>query len=82
MKKKLLFCLFFCLVMFNVKVDALCYDNDLNSWANDVKIKFVDFDRDLINEETGKPLKETMLYAYILTPSVQRKDIVIQLLEK
>lgn len=79
MKKKfLLSCLFICLFVFNIRVNALCYDNDLNSWSNDVKIKFVPFDKYLTNEETGKPLKETMIYSYILTTNIQRDDIVMK----
>lgn len=79
MKKKILLsCLFLCLFLVNIKVDALCYDDDLNSWANKAEIQFIDFNKDLINEETGKPLKETMMYAYILTTNIQNENIVIK----
>lgn len=79
MKKKLLLCcLFLSIFIINIRVDALCYDDDLNEWANKVSIKFVDFNKELINEETGKPLKETMIYSYILTTNMQRDDIIIK----
>ena len=79
MKKKLLLsCLFLCTFLFNIKVGALCYDDDLNSWSSKAEIDFIDFNKNLINEETGKPLRETMMYSYILTTNIQRKDIVIK----
>lgn len=77
-KKLLLICLFLCIFAFNMKIDALCYDDDLNGWANKTEIEFVAFDKYLTNEETGKPLKETMIYSYILTTNIQREDIIMK----
>ena len=79
MKRKLLIIfLFLCFFSFNIGVDALCYDNDLNDWATDLELEFIDFDPTLINEETGKDLGYTMNYAYILGLSKHRDDVVLK----
>ena len=80
MKKKLLIINLFLFIMFgfNVKVDALCGDNNLNNWSVDVNIKFIDFDRYLINENTGEYLGETMKYSYILTLDNMRDDVILK----
>ncbi len=77
MKKKLLISFLF-LCIFNIKVDALCYDDDFNEWADKAEIEFIDFNKNLINEKTGKPLRETMIYSYVLTTNIQREDIVMK----
>lgn len=66
------------LFSFNLNIDALCYDDELNDWAIGAEVEFVDFDRSLINEQTGKPLELTMEYAYILTLKPSRDDVVMK----
>ena len=63
MKKLIFFVLIFFVCSLNI--DALCYDNSLNEWALNTNIKFIDFNRNLINEETNEPLYKTMDYSYI-----------------
>lgn len=76
--KKVLFILFMCLC-FSFNLDALCYDDDLNNWALDVQIKQIEFNNKLPNElNDNKPLKETMDYAYILSLSDYRADVVMK----
>ena len=75
--KKILF-LIFTFVCFTFNINALCYDDDLNDWALNVDVKFIDFNRNLINEKTGKPLYETMDYSYILSLNNMRDDIVLK----
>ena len=77
MKKLLIFILLFLCFSFNI--NALCYDDDLNNWALNVKINQVEFNNKLLNElNDNKPLKETMDYAYILTLSEYRADVVMK----
>lgn len=72
--------LFFVLIFFvcSLNINGLCYDSSLNEWALNTKIKFIDFNRNLINEETGEPLYKTMDYSYILTVDNSRDDIIIK----
>ena len=72
--------LFFILIFFvcSLNINGLCYDSSLNEWALNTKIKFIDFNRNLINEETGEPLYKTMDYSYILTVDNSRDDIIIK----
>ena len=76
MKKIFVFIFLFCVLSLNVS--ALCYDDSLNEWAIDTNIKFIDFNRNLINEVTNEPLYKTMDYSYILTLDNYRDDIVIK----
>ncbi len=76
MKKVLFFIFIFC--VFSLNINALCYNDDLNDWALNVDVKFIDFNRNLINEKTGKPLYETMDYSYILSLNNMRDDIVLK----
>lgn len=79
MKKLLIICLFMVTLFgFRINVSALCYDDDLNEWVVNADIKFIKFDRYLTNEETGEILGNTMEYAYILTTTTQREDIVLK----
>lgn len=64
--------------VFNIKIDALCYDQELNDWATNVKLKHVDFDKTLIDETTGKPIGEKYAYAYIIALDSYRDDIVMK----
>lgn len=76
--KKIVFLilLFLC---FSFNINALCYDEDLNDWALRVQIKKIEFNNKLPNElDDNKPLKETMDYAYILSLSEYRSDIVMK----
>ncbi len=64
---------------FNIKVDALCYDEELNNWAINTKIKRIDFDKYLIDEETGKEIRELGWdYSYILTLDNIRDDVIMK----
>lgn len=63
---------------FNLNIDALCYDKELSDWAIGAEVEFIRFDRNLINEETGKPLAATMDYSYILSVNSYREDIVMK----
>ena len=65
MKKLFLFIFVFC--VYSLNIDALCYDDSINEWAVNTKVKFIDFNRNLINENTNEPLYKTMDYSYILT---------------
>ncbi len=81
MKKKILnIGMFLGLIfMFNTNVDALCLNQELTEWAVDANVKFVNFDKYLIDEETGKEIYELGFdYAYILTLDNMRDDIVIK----
>ena len=74
-----LFLLFISLFALSVKIDALCYDQELTDWAVNVNIKRVDFDKYLIDEETGKELDELGYdYAYILTLDTPREDVIMK----
>ena len=74
-KLAIFFIITFC---FSYNVKAVCYDKELNDWALNTEIKFIEFDRNLINEETGEPLKNSMQAAYILSTTVNRDDIVMK----
>ena len=50
MKKRILLFTVFISFLTLSKVDALCYDKELNDWAVNVKIKHTDFDKYLIDE--------------------------------
>ena len=69
MKKVFLFILSSLLILFfkMPSLNALCYDAEINEWASGAKVKMVDFDIYLINEQTNENLGKTMDYAYILT---------------
>ena len=61
------------------KVDALCYDQELNDWAVKVKIKHTDFDKYLVDEETGKEIVDLGYdYSYILSLDTPREDVVMK----
>lgn len=66
------------LFSFNLNIDALCYDDELNDWAIGAEVEFIHFDRNLINEKTNRPLSDTMDYAYILSVNNSRDDIVMK----
>ena len=76
MKKLFIFIFVFC--VFSLNIDALCYDDSLNEWAINANVKFIDFNRNLINEKTNEPLYKTMDYSYILTLDNYRDDIIIK----
>ena len=81
MRKRILFISLFLVAMFsfNLKLNASCLNSELNEWALDTNVKFVDFDRYLIDEKTGKEIHELGFdYAYILTLNNMRDDIVIK----
>lgn len=81
MRKKFisLILFFIALFVFNIKVDALCYDEELNNWAVNVKIKHTDFDKYLIDEETGKEIFDLGYdYSYILSLDTPREDVVMK----
>lgn len=81
MRKKILFIALFiaCMFSFNIYVDALCNDSELTEWAVNTNIKFVNFNKYLVDEETGKEIHELGFeYAYILTLDNSRDDIVIK----
>lgn len=81
MKRKILFIVLFiaCMFCFNVYVDALCTDTELTAWAVNTNVKFINFDKYLIDEETGKEIHELGFdYAYILTLDNSRDDIIIK----
>lgn len=66
-------------LLFSNKINALCYDNELNEWALGLEIELIDFNKYLINEETDKPLSDTMNYAYIIALNKDyRKDVVFK----
>lgn len=69
---------FIIFMSFMTNTKALCYDDELNQWALDAQIQFIDFDRYLTNEITGKPLGDTMDYAYILALTPSRDDVVMK----
>lgn len=75
---KKLFIFIFVFFVFSLNIDALCYDDSLNEWAINTNVKFIDFNRNLINEKTNEPLYKTMDYSYILTLDNYRDDIVIK----
>lgn len=76
MKKLFIFIFVFC--VYSLNINALCYDDSLNDWAVNTNVKFIDFNRNLINEETNEPLYKTMDYSYILTLDNYRDDIIIK----
>lgn len=79
MKKNLiLFTVFVVFFIFDCNIDALCYDQELNDWATNVKINRIDFDKDLIDETTNKPIGEKYNYAYIIALDSYRDDIVMK----
>lgn len=76
--RKILFFIFIFLC-FSFSINALCYDDNLNTWALNVQIKQIEFNNSLPNElNDNKPLKETMDYAYILALSEYRTDVVMK----
>jgi hypothetical protein len=69
----------FIFLCFSFNINALCYDDDLNTWALNVQIQQIEFNNSLPNElNDNKPLKETMDYAYILALSEYRTDVVMK----
>lgn len=81
MKKKFLFIGLFvvCMFSFNTCVSALCSDSELTDWAVGVNIKFIDFDKYLVDDATGKEIHELGFdYAYILALNSSRDDIIIK----
>ena len=71
----------FCFFLFNVRLNALCYDSELNEWATDLELEFIDFNPSLINEQTGKKLAYTMNYAFIFGLSKHRDDVILKSLD-
>ena len=80
MKKKILLILLMTVMFgFSIKVDAACYDKELTEWAVNSSVKFINFDKYLIDEESGKEIVELGYdYAYILTLSNMRDDVVLK----
>ena len=75
---KKLFFVFLILCLFNYKVDALCYNAELNEWASDLELKFTDFDLYKLDDETGKPLGDKFRFAFFFSLSKHRDDIVLK----
>ncbi len=71
--------LIFMFFAFSFNINALCFDEKLNNWALDVKIEQIEFDNQLPNElNNNRPLIDSMNYAYILTLSKYRDDVVMK----
>ena len=80
MKKKILLILLMTVMFgFSIKVDAACFDKELTEWAVNSSVKFINFDKYLIDEESGKEIVELGYdYSYILTLSNMRDDVVLK----
>lgn len=66
------------LFLFSTNIKALCYDSELNDWASDLKLKFTDFDLNLIDEETGKPVGEKYRFAFFFSLTKYRDDVTLK----
>ena len=76
MKKKLQIVLILLLVFSFTKVYATCEDEELNTFANDLKIEYKDYSKYGITNEKGEQVWTGELpYAYLLAFSETRDDI-------
>lgn len=76
MKKKLQIVLILLLVFSFTKVYATCEDEELNTFANDLKIEYKDYSKYGITNEKGEQVWTGELpYAYLLAFSETRNDI-------
>ena len=76
MKKKLFVFLVLFLFLFTGKVNALCNDEELNNWANRVKIERKEYRNSGFTDKDGKYVWTGSLgYAYFFAPNIKRTDI-------